>query len=63
MGLEKYHEKRHFERTPEPEGKVGEFGAGRLYIIQKHAARSLHYDLRLEFDGVLKSWAVPRARA
>ncbi len=60
MGLEKYHEKRHFERTPEPEGKVGEFGAGRLYIIQKHAARSLHYDLRLEFDGVLKSWAVPR---
>ena len=33
---------------------MGEFGAGRLYIIQKHAARSLHYDLRLDFDGVLK---------
>ena len=60
MGLETYHEKRRFERTPEPKGKVEASPAGNLYIIQKHAASHLHYDLRLELDGVLKSWAVPK---
>lgn len=46
-------------RTPEPRG--GQTGGTRcLYLIQKHAARRLHYDLRLELDGVLKSWAVPK---
>ncbi|MFZ0930227.1 MAG: DNA ligase D [Syntrophobacteraceae bacterium] len=60
MGLETYHEKRSFQRTPEPQGKVEASPAGNLYIIQKHAASHLHYDLRLELDGVLKSWAVPK---
>lgn len=60
MGLDKYHEKRSFSRSPEPQGKAEAKSAGNLYVIQKHAARSLHYDLRLELDGVLKSWAVPK---
>lgn len=60
MELEKYRQKRDFERTAEPEGKVEPSPGGRLYVIHKHAARRLHYDLRLELDGVLKSWAVPR---
>jgi len=60
MALESYHEKRRFQRTPEPQGKVEATPAGNLYIIQKHAASHLHYDLRLELDGVLKSWAVPK---
>jgi bifunctional non-homologous end joining protein LigD len=54
-----YRSKRDFDRTPEPRGRTGE-KAGRLYTIQKHAARRLHYDLRLELDGVLKSWAVTK---
>jgi len=60
MGFKTYHEKRSFERTPEPQEKVEPSPAGNLYIIQKHAASHLHYDLRLELDGVLKSWAVPK---
>jgi bifunctional non-homologous end joining protein LigD len=61
MGLERYHEKRNFRQTPEPRGKVARSAAPRLrFVIQKHAARRLHYDFRLELDGVLKSWAVPR---
>jgi bifunctional non-homologous end joining protein LigD len=60
MGLEAYREKRRFGRTPEPQGKAEASPAGNLYIIQKHAASHLHYDLRLELDGVLKSWAVPK---
>ncbi len=60
MGLKTYHEKRRFEHSSEPEGKVEASPAGNLYIIQKHAASHLHYDLRLELDGVLKSWAVPK---
>jgi bifunctional non-homologous end joining protein LigD len=54
-----YRTKRDFHKTPEPAGKVGR-KTGHAYLIQKHAARRLHYDFRLELDGVLKSWAVTR---
>ena len=58
--LTRYRAKRHFDSTPEPKpGRVKRL-AGRSYLIQKHAARRLHYDLRLELDGVLKSWAVAK---
>jgi bifunctional non-homologous end joining protein LigD len=60
MGLKTYRQKRNFTRTPEPEGRVHSGGERRLYVIQKHAATRLHYDLRLEEGGVLKSWAVPK---
>jgi len=58
-GLKTYQTKRHFGVTAEPKGKVGR-RRGYAYVIQKHAARRLHYDLRLELDGVMKSWAVTR---
>jgi bifunctional non-homologous end joining protein LigD len=58
-GLKTYHAKRKFGVTTEPKGKVAR-GKGDAYVIQKHAARALHYDLRLELDGVMKSWAVTR---
>ncbi|MEW6553770.1 MAG: non-homologous end-joining DNA ligase [Actinomycetota bacterium] len=58
--LESYREKRDFSKTPEPAGEPAGKGGGSLFVIQKHAARRLHYDLRLESDGVLKSWAVPK---
>lgn len=57
--LEIYRRKRRFDETPEPPGRRAK-RQGRLYVIQKHAARRLHYDFRLELDGVLKSWAVTR---
>lgn len=60
MALTKYRQKRDFDTTPEPRGEVARSGAGNGYLIQKHAARRLHYDLRLEMDGVLKSWAVAK---
>jgi len=62
MALEQYREKRDFEKTTEPAGgaTAGAPQAGLLYVIQKHAARRLHYDFRLELDGVLLSWAVPK---
>ena len=60
MALETYRKKRQFSVTPEPRGRKGVARGGRRYVIQKHAARRLHYDLRLELDGVMKSWAVTR---
>ncbi len=68
--LRAYRRKRDFERTPEPRGDVGGVGgvagdagaraAGPVFVVQKHAARQLHYDLRLELDDLLKSWALPK---
>jgi bifunctional non-homologous end joining protein LigD len=55
-----YHAKRDFARTPEPRGAVPPKRSGSLFVIQKHDATRLHYDFRLEIDGVLKSWAIPR---
>jgi bifunctional non-homologous end joining protein LigD len=71
MGLKRYQAKRDFARTREPRGastgakakgeREGEGGGRRfLFIVQKHAARRLHYDFRLELEGVLKSWALPK---
>ena len=57
--LSRYRAKRSLDRTPEPSGVV-EGGEGRLFVVHKHAATRLHYDLRLEMDGVLRSWAVPK---
>ena len=59
MALEDYKKKRDFSRTPEPPGEARPAG-GSSYCIQKHAASRLHYDFRLEHDGVLLSWAVPK---
>ncbi len=59
--LERYAAKRTFSRTPEPPAKTAGARHGPLlFVVQKHAARRLHYDFRLELDGVLKSWAVPK---
>src|SRR5207253_27811 len=60
MSLTAYHKKRHFKKTPEPRGKK-EAAHGMLrFVVQKHLASRLHYDFRLELDGTLKSWAVPK---
>ncbi|HEX3128913.1 MAG TPA: DNA polymerase ligase N-terminal domain-containing protein, partial [Thermoanaerobaculia bacterium] len=59
MGLQEYKRKRDFKKTPEPAGKVKE-QKGNSFVIQKHAATRLHYDFRLEMEGVLRSWAVPK---
>lgn len=59
--LDRYSAKRTFTRTPEPPAKLAQARRGPLmFVVQKHAARRLHYDFRLELDGVLKSWAVPK---
>src|SRR4051812_8244925 len=58
-GLKTYWSKRRFDVTAEPRGKAAE-RKGHAFVIQKHAATRLHYDLRLELDGVFKSWAVTR---
>src|SRR4026209_2845322 len=60
MALEEYKRKRDFNKTPEPEGKVAPKKDERFFCVQKHLASQLHYDFRLEHNGVLLSWAVPK---
>jgi len=63
MSLEKYKEKRNFQISPEPAGKSQKTANSQhelLYVIQKHRASQLHYDFRLEWGGVLLSWAIPK---
>ena len=58
--LAAYQHKRDFARTPEPRGGVAKAKEALSFVVQKHARRQLHYDFRLELDGTLKSWAVPK---
>ena len=59
MSLDEYKRKRRFEETPEPPPKLEKKSKHR-FVVQKHRATRLHYDFRLEMEGVLKSWAVPK---
>lgn len=60
MALEKYKEKRNFSKTPEPSSNKDTKSKKAIYLIHEHHASHLHWDLRLEMNGVLKSWAVPK---
>jgi bifunctional non-homologous end joining protein LigD len=60
MSLAEYKRKRDFKKTPEPTPRVKSSRTGLQFVVQKHAASRLHYDFRLELDGTLKSWAVPK---
>ena len=58
--LEEYHRKRDFKKTGEPEGKPENLKERLRFVVQHHFAQSEHYDLRLEWDGVMLSWAIPK---
>jgi bifunctional non-homologous end joining protein LigD len=60
MALKDYNDKRKFDETTEPKGKTKKSEDKLIFVIQRHAASRLHYDFRLEMEGVLKSWAVPK---
>lgn len=60
MSLTKYTEKRDFSKTPEPKAEIKSSISKLSFVVQRHKASRLHYDFRLELDGVLKSWAVPK---
>src|SRR5881394_225260 len=61
MSLTLYKKKRSFKKTPEPEGKKRSQSKSKLrFVVQQHSATNLHYDFRLEMEGVLKSWAIPK---
>jgi bifunctional non-homologous end joining protein LigD len=60
MTIEEYNKKRDFGQTPEPSGKIKKTKNKTIFVVQKHDASHLHYDFRIEVDGVLKSWAVPK---
>lgn len=60
MSLSKYNKKRDFKVTPEPQDKPVKKQAGHIFVVQRHHASHLHYDFRLELNGTLKSWAVPK---
>lgn len=60
MSLAKYKTKRNFSSTPEPKGAIQKTKTKLSFVVQRHKATQLHYDFRLEIDGVLKSWAVPK---